>query len=133
MPGADESPGRFRTRLYETLRRRLPPSNEWASARADDLAPDARSVIEGFIITAAEQEGLRPSVANLPPDREITRSRTDPETGAKSTEFFAKELFVKSLGRPGRRVVRLLDPKSRTVIWGAPMERYETSGHYSPY
>ena len=122
---ADESPGRYRMRLYETLRRRLPPSNEWAQVRADEVPADARSVIEGFIIDAATAEGFRPSVANLPPDREVMRHRVDENTGAKSTEFFSRESFVKSLGRPGRIVERIFNPKTGHVLMGPAFPRVE--------
>ena len=125
QPMADERPGAFRKRLFKTLQRRLPEGHEWSGVRADDLAdPAARTEIERLVISAATAEGLKPSVSNLPEGREITRNRVDPETGARATEFYSRSSFIKDLGRPGRRVVRLLDPRSRTVIWGEPLERF---------
>ena len=124
-PIEGESVGQFRMRLYEGLRRKLPPSNEWADVRADEVPADARTVIEGIIIEAAKAEGLRPSVANLPPDREVVRHRVDENTGAKTTEFFARKSFIKRLSQPGRKVERILDPKRGAVLFGPPLDRFE--------
>ena len=133
MPAADELPGRFRMRLYETLRRRLPPSNQWSNVRADELPADARSVVEKSIIEAATAEGLSPSMSSLPPDREVVRHRIDETTGARSTEYFSRESFIKGLGRPGRLVERILNPRTGMVLLGPPVSRVEVGGHYAPY
>jgi hypothetical protein len=58
------------------------------------------------------------------------RTHIDENTGAKELRWHGRESFVKQMGQPGRRVVRLLDPKSRTVIWGALLPHYGTVGHY---
>jgi hypothetical protein len=34
--------------------------------------------------------------------------------------WFGKESFIKQMGRPGRRVLRICDPRSGNVIWGKP-------------
>jgi hypothetical protein len=128
-----ERPGQYRARLYEGLRRRLPPDHAWADVRADEVPADARSQIEGLVIAAARKEGERPSVANLPPDREISRIRIDPNTGARSTEYFSRESFIKGLGRPGRLVERILNPRTGMVLLGPPVSRVEVGGHYAPY
>lgn len=107
MAAADERPSAYRRRLYEILRRKLPPSDEWATTRSDDLTFSAMNAIEPLVIAAAKREGMSPSVANLPDDREIVRTRVNPESGARETHFFAKESFIKGLGRPGRVVERI--------------------------
>jgi hypothetical protein len=118
-PVDDESPGRYRRRLFESLQRKLPDSNEWASTRADDIPASARSNIEALIIEAAKSEGLRPSAANLPRDGMVSRTRVDDMNG-KSIEWFGRESFIKSMGRPGRPVLRIIDRKSGNAIWGRP-------------
>jgi hypothetical protein len=122
---ADERPGQYRARLYETLRRRLPSSNEWADVRADSVPASARDQIESMVINAAKAEGERPSVVNLPPDRMVQRNRVDENSGAKTVEWFGRESFIKGLSQPGRKVTRFLDPRSRSVLWGPPLPRYE--------
>ena len=58
-----------------------------------------------MLIEAAKAEGERPSVDNLPPDGSlVARNRVD-DMGAKTTEFFGGESFVKSMGLPGRQGV----------------------------
>ena len=79
---------------------------------------------EEMLIAAAKVEGERPSIDNLPTDGAmVARTRTDADTGAKVTEFYGKESFIKSMGREGRRVLRLVDPASGRVLLGAPFSR----------
>jgi hypothetical protein len=49
----------------------------------------------------------------------VARTRTDADTGGKVTEWFGKESFIKDFTRPGRKVVRLIDPASGRVLLGA--------------
>jgi hypothetical protein len=124
QPAADESPGAYRKRLFENLRRRLPSGNEWASVRADDIPPSARANIEALVIEAAKAEGERPSFDGLPRDGSlIARNRVDSATGEKSVEYFGRESFIKSLGRPTRKVLRLIGPGGRILLgreWSLP-------------
>lgn len=125
-PVDDEAPSAYRSRLFNRLGRKLSPDHELASIRADDLGnqPQVFDNFEEMIIAAAKAEGERPSQENLPPNGEIiARHRTDSDTGSKVTEFFGRESFIKDLTRPGRKVLRLIDPNSRTVIWGRPLDR----------
>jgi hypothetical protein len=120
---ADESPGRYRRRLFESLQRKLPDSNEWSDVRADDIPASARANIEALVIAAAKAEGARPSEANLPPSGEmISRTRID-DMNQRMTEWFGRESFIKSLGRPGRPVERIVDRRSNSVIWGKPLSQ----------
>ena len=120
-----ESVGRFRMRLYEGLRCKLPDNHDLADVRADDIpGGQAARNFEEMIIAAAKAEGERPSVENLPPGREVVRHRLDPATGERQTHFFARESFIKNMGQPGRQVVRFFDPRTRQVLFGPPLERY---------
>ena len=73
-----------------------------------------------MLLDAAKAEGERPSTENLPSDGSlIARNRVD-DMGAKTTEFFGRESFVKSMGLPGRRVLRICNPKTGDVLHGPP-------------
>ena len=133
MPVDDEAPSAYRRRLFNRLARKLSPDHRLASIRSDDLGGQ-EVVFENFeqmLLEAAKAEGERPSIANLPPDGAmISRARVDADSGAKVTEFFGTQSFVKDFTRAGRRVARIIDPNSRTVIWGQPLDRVHV--HPSP-
>jgi hypothetical protein len=79
--------------------------------------------IEAMVIAAARQEGLRPSPENLPASGELVpRHRVD-DMGSRVTEWHGRSSFIADMSRPGRRVARIIDPRSRSVIWGRPLDR----------
>ena len=124
-PADDEPAGAFRKRLFNRLARKLPSGHELSEIRADDISssPTVYDHFEREVIKAAQAEGEKPSTENLPPSGEIVaRHRTD-DMGQRMTEFFGKESFIKSMSRPGRRVLRLIDPASGRVLIGAPFSR----------
>jgi hypothetical protein len=49
--------------------------------------------------------------------------RTDDATGHKEIHYFGTQSFIKSLGRPGRRVLRICNPKTGQVLFGPPIPR----------
>jgi hypothetical protein len=119
-----ELPGRYRRRLFDRLVRKLPSSHELAEIRADELQSAVIDNFEPTLLSAAQAEGLRPSSENLPPSGElIARTRVDRETGEKSIDYFGRESFIKSMSRPGRRVAKIVDPRSGAVIWGRNFEQ----------
>jgi hypothetical protein len=123
-PHDGEYPGDFRRRLMRGLQDKLPASNQWANVDPDDLDKSAIGPIEAQVLEAAEAEGKNPSPENLPRDDSmIARVRTDPMSGARMTHFYGRESFIKSLSRPGRRVVRITNPDTMQVLWGAPFSR----------
>ncbi len=121
-PVDDEPAENFRKRLFNRLARRLAPDHELAQIRADDVSssPVVFDRFEVMLLDAAQQEGLKPSVENLPDDGMVMRVRADANTGVKFNEFFGRESFVKGLTRPGRRVACILNPKDNSVTWGRP-------------
>jgi hypothetical protein len=124
QPRDDESPGQYRRRLFSRLQRKLPDSHDLVDIRADDL-PSGQAYLnfEQMLLDAAKAEGEHPSFDNLPSDGSlIARQRVDDATNAKWTEYFGKESFIKSLGREGRKVVRIVHP-SLGALWGAPFSR----------
>lgn len=78
---------------------------------------------ERMLIAAAKAEGLRPSFDNLPDGREIMRTKIDPISGAKVSDFYSRKSFIKSLNREPRRVLRICDPRTGHVLLGAPFSR----------
>jgi hypothetical protein len=115
-------PGRYRRRLFDRLRVKLPSDHSLADCRADDLpAGQGFLNIEAMLLQAAKKEGEQPSVANMPDDGQIvTRVRSDANTGAKFNEFFGRESYIKGMSQPGRKVLRLVNPKDGTVLLGKP-------------
>ena len=109
-PVDGERPARYRRRLFDRLRVKLPSGHSLADCRSDDLpAGQAFVNIEELLLRAAKAEGEKPSTENLPDDGTIVaRTRVD-DMGQKSTEFFGHELYIKAMGRPGRRVLRLMN------------------------
>jgi hypothetical protein len=127
-PADDERPSSYRNRLFNRLARKLAPDHELASIRADDLGPQPVVLdrFEAMIIEAAKAEGARPSVENLPSDGSmVMRTRTDDMNG-KSIEWYGKESFIKSMGRPGRRVAKIVNPNTGAVLYGKAFETQPT-------
>jgi hypothetical protein len=106
------------------LARKLPTSHDLADLRADDLGSSALVFdnFEQLLLDAAKAEDFKPSYDNLPSDGSlIARVRTD-ENNAKWTEYFGRQSFIKDLGRPGRRVARIVHP-SLGALWGQAFSR----------
>jgi hypothetical protein len=124
-PADDEAPARYRVRLFNRLARKLPEGHEWSSTRADDLPlGPAMDNIEQLVLDAAKAEGKRPSYENLPASGELVmRTRTDENTGTKFNEFYARESFIKDLGRPAHQVVRIINPRNGEILHGPPLPR----------
>ena len=69
-------------------------------------------------------EGEQPSFDNLPRDGSlIARTRIDAATGEKATHFYGRRSFIADLSRPAQRVLRVVDPVTRSVLHGAPFSR----------
>ena len=120
----DEPVARYRARLFNRLVRRLPEGHEWGGVRADDVpVGQALDVVERLVIEASKREGERPSASNLPDIGEVVRTRIDPMTNERSIEFFSKRSFIADMGRPGRRVLRFLNPRTGDVLFGPAFDR----------
>ena len=76
---------------------------------------------------ASLSEAASPSPDNLPPSGEfVERVRGDDATGQKEVHFFGKESFIKQMSRPGRRVLRFVNPATGDVLLGRPYSRPPT-------
>ena len=123
-PVDGEHPEKYRIRLFNRLVRKLPEGHAWSDTRADDLPlGPAMDNIEVMVLEAAKREGLAPSMENLPEDGTIIACPRSDDAGAKITEFFGRESFIKSMGRPGRKVAAIIDRRTGQAIWGRPFER----------
>ena len=124
VPIDNEHPEKFRIRLFNRLVRKLPEGHAWADTRADDLPlGPAMDNIEAMVLEAAKAEGLAPSFDNLPEDGTmVIRQRAD-DSGAKLTEFFGRRSFIADMGRPGRKVARIVNPRTGDVLYGRPFAR----------
>ena len=100
MPGADKD--RALKCGCTKLETPLPSNNEWAGVRADSVPSSAAAQIEQFMISAATAEGLRPSVANLPPDREIVRNRNRPHHRRTPHGVFREKVVRQTDGQTGQ-------------------------------
>ena len=123
-PVDGEHPEKYRIRLFNRLVRKLPEGHAWSDTRADDLPlGPAMDNIEQLVLEAAKAEGLAPSMENLPEDGTIIERRRSDDAGMKINEFWGRESFIKSMGRPGRKVAAIVDRRTGQAIWGRPFER----------
>ena len=76
-----------------------------------------------MVLEAAKEEGLAPSMENLPESGEIiSRERAD-AAGGKVTEFYGRESFIAGMGRPGRKVAAIRNPRTGETLYGRPFSR----------
>ena len=119
-PLENERPGAYRKRLYEHLRHRLPSTHELSALRADDIpaGPAVRN-FEQMLIDAAVAEGSAPSFENLPRDGSmISRTRTDPDSGQKRTEYYGRRSFIHDFSMQPLKVHRIINPRTREILFG---------------
>jgi hypothetical protein len=119
-----ELPGRYRRRLFDRLVRKLPSSHDLAEIRADELGSAVLDNFEPGLLIETVSEGLRPSFENLPPDGSlVARNRVDNATNERSVEYFGRESFIRGMGREGRRVAYIRNPRDNTIIWGRQLQQ----------
>jgi hypothetical protein len=124
-PSSDAHPGTFRRELFREAQRLLPSSSELAAITAARIDSSAIIPLEAQLFGELRREADNPSYENRPQspdDPRALRIRTD-ASGLKSYEYHAKESFIKSIGRPGRLVARILNPKTGHVLYGDPLPR----------
>ena len=117
-PVDGDYPGDYRRRLLQRLIDKLPQSERWHDAKADDLGSDLIAAIEAEVLEAAKREGERPSPENFPNDGTlIARHRVD-DMGQRTTEYFGKRSFIADMGLPGKRVVAFHTPRGSVLCGG---------------
>jgi hypothetical protein len=106
---ADESPFKYRRRLFRGLQDRLPSDSKWRGVDCDQLDKEAIGPIEEEVLQAAQKEGEQPSPENMPSDGSlIARHRVDAASGQKFIDWYGKRSFIADLARRGQRVVAFL-------------------------
>jgi hypothetical protein len=119
-----ETPGRYRQRLYEGLRRKLPSDHSLADVYADDIPGSAARIFEQQLLEAAKLEAAKPSVENLPASGELVRrDLTDPTTGLRTFNWHGRESFIEQMSRGGQKVLRIINPKTGAILMGEPMPK----------
>jgi hypothetical protein len=77
-------------------------STIWKGVKFSQLPDEAFAVAEGQVYADATAAASNPVDLGAGELRQVTK--TDPTTGVRTIVFYGKESFVKSMGRPGRRV-----------------------------
>jgi hypothetical protein len=111
---ADEGTLDYQRRLARVGRKYIPAGEEIASVRFDYSMPDA--VVPKFsemMRSAVERNLYR--VDNMQPGEMRAVLETDPNTGMKIRHWIGPTSFVKDMGRPCRRVVRIAAPAGTTL------------------
>jgi hypothetical protein len=125
-PAVDERPPTYRRRLFAQAQSLLPSSDHPLNRfDAADLDGSSMPQLERQLLETIEAEASNPSGSNLPEtvdDPRAMRERTD-SMGGKTIEWHAKRSFIADMGRPGRRVLRLVDPRDGRVLLGTPWSR----------
>jgi hypothetical protein len=118
---ADEAPPVYRRRLYALGQSMLPVGHTLIDFDPRGIGPDAIIPLEAQLLQELEREGDQPTGSNRPlsPDDPRARHERVDSMGGKTITYEAKESFIKSLGRPGRKVLRIIDAPRGRVIWGA--------------
>ncbi len=98
-PLEGESLLRYRKRLATELK---PYSQRWQKVKFSQLPDEAFSVAEEMVYADAMEAAANPTDLGDGELREV--SRTDPRTNQRTIVFYGKDSFVKSMGRPARRV-----------------------------
>jgi hypothetical protein len=98
-PLEGESLIRYRKRMATELK---PYSSRWQKVKFSQLPDEAFSVAEEMVYADAMEAAANPTDLGDGELREV--QRTDPRTGLKTIVFYGKDSFVKSMGRPARRV-----------------------------
>jgi hypothetical protein len=89
----------YRKRLATTLKMHSPV---WKNAKLSKLDNDTFGIAESAIYADATSAAANPLDLEAGELRAVTK--VNQTTGGRETVFYGKESFVKSMGRPGRRV-----------------------------
>jgi hypothetical protein len=114
---ADELTTDYQRRLARVGRKYIPAAEEIARVRFDYTMPDG--VVPKFseMMRAAVERNLY-RTDNMEPGEMRPVLETDPNTGAKIRSWIGPTSFVKDMGLPCRRVVRINAPSS-TPLYAA--------------
>jgi hypothetical protein len=126
MPRADEWSGQYEKRLLRGLQRRLSPSSDLADPSLLDVPAPALGNFAQMIRSEAASEAKRPSFDNLPETLDDPRAKLEtinPDTGERRIEWRAKRSFIADMSMAPKTVVRIVDPRTQNVLFGAPFDK----------
>jgi hypothetical protein len=112
---ADEDLADYQRRLARVGRKYIPRGEEIARVRFDHTLPD--SVVAQYselMRQCVEKNIVR--VDNMKPGELRAVLVVDENTGAKQRHWVGPDSFVKEMGRPCRRVVRIVNPATGAVL-----------------
>ena len=125
QPVADAEPPDYRRELFAIAQSML-PSGHWLAKVDPSETGTAIAPMEKLLFDACEAEAEAPTGDNLPDSVDHPRAkleRVDSATGEKSITWRARASFIKDLGTPAHRVLRLLNPRNGKILMGPPMPR----------
>jgi hypothetical protein len=110
-PTGDDHPPSYRRRLFAIGQSMLPSGHELTKFSPDDLDGTLIIPFEEQLFEALAKEGAEPSGSNLPDTVDHPRARRDvfdDSLQRRVVTYKARESFIKSLGRPGRKLAAIL-------------------------
>jgi hypothetical protein len=106
-PALGVDPDEYRRDLLIMAKKLIPGSNELRHVQVRQLPRETLSQFEDRIYPAARATAYS---ADSVPDGEMRRVEERDSNGMKMVRWIGKESFVKSMARPGRRVVSFNTP-----------------------
>jgi hypothetical protein len=110
---ADEDETNYLRRLSRVGRRYIPLSEDIAKVNFYELPPSTVPKFSELMRAAVERNILRTD--NMEPGAMREAFEVDENTGAKTRIFLGADSFVKTMGRPCRRVVSIQTDRGRWV------------------
>lgn len=108
-------PDEYRRDMLIKAKKLLPGDNRLRHVQIRQLPREALSQFEDMIYPAARAEAWK---ADSVPAGEMRRVEERDSNGMKIVRWIGKESFVKSMGRPGRRVVSFNTPNGPVAANG---------------
>jgi hypothetical protein len=125
-PVLGEDATAYKRRIIAHLQNRLPSSHELYPLALGHVSGDALDVFANQVIQAAHQYAYDPS--SVPRGELRARDMSDPKTGLKITGFIGPDSFIKGMNQSGRKVLRIVNPKTGQVYLG-PSQEYLRTNH----
>ena len=123
---ADEAPVDYLRRLSRIGRRYIPKGEQMASVNFAELNDDVVPKFSELMRAAVERNLYRTD--NMQPGEMRAVMRVDENTGMKIREWVGPDSFVKSMGLPCRRVVRINRPAPAEVLYESAATKRAASG-----
>jgi hypothetical protein len=105
-------------RLSRVGRKYIPAGEEIARVRFDDTLPDAVVPQYSELMREAVERNIR-RTDNMEPGTMRSVLTVDEQTGLKTREWIGPDSFVKAMGLPCRRVVRINAPATTPLYQSA--------------